>query len=189
MNICDLTPKQIAYFWTKVARGAENECWPWLGHQTPDGYGRVFRQPHRWLSHRLSFVLNGGVLTDDQPIVCHHCDNPPCCNPAHLFAGTQADNIADRHIKGRTASGPNSSAILHPESRPRGANHPLVINPDFAARGEQNGNAVLTASIVSEIRRRYNETGDSIRAIALQFGISRQNIKFIVTRQTWKHVL
>lgn len=79
-------------------------CWIWTGH-TVDGYGRIVVDGVAQGAHRvaLSLILGRPIATDMQAL--HHCDNPPCVNPAHIFEGTGDDNVADRHAKGRDARG------------------------------------------------------------------------------------
>jgi hypothetical protein len=89
-------------FWSRVDQSAGLfGCWPWLGYRDENGYGRVdaFGR-RRTTASRVAFELSGGVIPDGM-VACHTCDNPPCCNPAHIFAGTYADNTADMVAKGR----------------------------------------------------------------------------------------
>lgn len=86
-------------FWDSVSRGRPNECWPWTGRLTRDGYGAFGRKR----AHRVAYWLNGGEI--DGKIIRHRCDNPACCNPNHLIAGTHADNVRDRVERGRSATG------------------------------------------------------------------------------------
>lgn len=91
-------------FWAYVDRGGPDVCWVWKGSKLPSGYGRVSWQGKTTYAHRVAHLLAHGAIPAGM-CVCHHCDNPPCCNPSHLWLGTQQDNMADRDRKGRTARG------------------------------------------------------------------------------------
>lgn len=79
-------------------------CWEWQNSTHEFGYGMVYDGTKAVLAHRLAYTLFVGPIPDGM-CVCHKCDNPPCCNPDHLFLGTKADNQSDMARKGRGASG------------------------------------------------------------------------------------
>jgi len=93
-------------FWSKVDIRNPFECWPWLAavRRKDEGYGAFWINGHHQPASRIAYSL----IFHNVPInlqVCHHCDNPSCCNPEHLFLGTNIDNVQDRDKKGRGASG------------------------------------------------------------------------------------
>ncbi len=92
-------------FWSRVDKsGGANACWPWTGSRLPTGYGQVYQAGgQRLLAHRTAWELENGPIPDGMRVL-HHCDNPPCCNPGHLFLGTDADNMNDRDQKGHNAN-------------------------------------------------------------------------------------
>ncbi len=98
-----LSDSDIARYWTKVDVGGPDDCWPWKAACVV-GYG-AFRVGGKTVrSHRVAIFLSSGK--DPAPyLACHACDNPPCCNPAHLFTGTLIDNALDRDRKGRGVIG------------------------------------------------------------------------------------
>jgi hypothetical protein len=86
-------------FWGKVKRGSPEECWPWKGARNPAGYGKILVDGVHIDTHRVAYMLAVGPI--GELLVCHKCDNPPCCNPQHLWLGTCSDNLRDAVAKGR----------------------------------------------------------------------------------------
>lgn len=148
-------------FWLRVDIGGPADCWPWLGrcNPPPANYGRFTIAGRRVLAHRTEYELAKGPL-DVGLFACHSCDNPPCCNPAHLFPGTHQDNISDMWSKGRSGVDKRSGVL--------------------------NGKAKITEAQVSEIRARA--TSEDQRALAREFGIAQSTLSAIALRKTWKHI-
>ena len=110
----EMAPHHVLRFWSKI-KETETGCWEWQGSRRPDGYGRIMIGKKRRTTHRIAFLLHHGELPEDK-FICHTCDNPPCCNPLHLFKGTPKDNSLDQYAKGRSTHGTrNGRAILIPE--------------------------------------------------------------------------
>lgn len=100
-----------AWFWAHVDK--TGDCWLWTGWRNRRGYGQFYRRgqrPSRSLyAHRVSWELHNGAIPPGL-FVCHHRDNPPCVNPAHIFIGTIRDNHVDMVRKGRQPRGETSSS-------------------------------------------------------------------------------
>ena len=149
--------RQIA---ARVGPSTAAGCHVWSGSLDAEGYGRVsVRGRWRW-AHRLVWELANGSIPDGL-FVCHRCDNPPCCNPAHLFLGTNADNMADMVAKGRGLAGRRS--------------------------GEDNPNHKLTSVDVKQIRALL-EHGSTQVKVARLFSVSRRTVREIRDGLTWRVV-
>lgn len=157
-------------FWAKVLQDGPipehcpelGPCWTWLGYINPNGYGMIGSGGHGrpFLAHRVSYEENIGPIPPGMN-ACHYCDNPGCPNPAHLFLGTQADNMRDMGAKGRA-----KGAVL---------------------RGDGHARSKLTEAIVLLIRARY-AAGESIRALAIEYGVGESGVYYAATRRTWQHI-
>lgn len=110
--LLNYTTKDVERFWAKVDIRTFSECWPWLGYCTEKGYGKFSPQeqyPKR--AHIVAYILAFGPIRDSL-LVLHTCDNPPCCNPTHLFLGTNQDNMDDMQRKGHTRGERNGFSKL-----------------------------------------------------------------------------
>lgn len=182
----NMSPSELAaWFWQKVTR-SEHECWPWSGATHDKGYGNIGIDGRTTTTHRLAYTLAVGPIPPGMHVL-HRCDNPPCCNPAHLFIGTNRDNHADKVAKERQARGDRHSSRTHPESVPRGERHASRTHPERVPRGERHPHARLTAADVLAIRAavaggaRRDET-------ARRYGVSTQTMSDAVARRTWRHL-
>lgn len=97
------TPEEAAAaFWAKVEK-VDDSCWLWRGSRDRLGYGVIKVRPRVVRAHRRAYALHHGVSLGPNDVICHHCDNPSCVNPAHLFRSSHSGNHADMVIKGRHA--------------------------------------------------------------------------------------
>jgi len=98
-----LTPRFERRFWQKVAIRGPDDCWPWTGDYWTNGRGKalviVDGRRRTMGAPKVAYILTHRRLPPPDYKVCHHCDFPPCCNPTHLFVGTDSDNQRDRRRK------------------------------------------------------------------------------------------
>jgi predicted XRE-type DNA-binding protein len=103
----EISEKDKARFWSYVDRGNPDECWQWKGGFQSGGYGcfNPYKMPvGTRMSHRIAWVLTHGKIKP-QLQINHRCGNRSCCNPSHLYAGTQKENMRDRKEHGREQHG------------------------------------------------------------------------------------
>lgn len=142
-------------FWQMVDVRDVDECWPWLERTDKDGYG-IDYGPTK--AHRRAYELTKGPL--GSLFSCHHCDNEPCCNPNHLFAGTPLDNMLDKKAKGR----------------------------GYVPKGVLHHMTELTEQDVRDIRTKYASGNYWLRELGEEYNLSIGAVSLIVNRKTWKHL-
>jgi hypothetical protein len=135
------------------------ECIEWAGDIDAYGYGRISFDGKQRRAHRFAFEVSKGPIPKGLG-VCHTCDNPPCINPKHLFAGTQKQNADDMVSKGR--------------------------NRNKVFKGSKNGFSKMTEAKVRLIRK-LHQSGIAQRKLALRFKVCHAAI-FYVCKVGWKHI-
>ena len=156
--------------WDKVKKGAPDECWEWQGCLLKNSISTRKRMPYGRMNvggvmhyaHRIAWECVNGPIPDGL-VVRHRCDNPRCCNPAHLELGTQSDNRRDMFERGREGK-------------------------SKAQPGEAHHNAKLTKEKVEWIKERYAQGDISQKALGELVGIGQVQIHRIVTGKRWKEV-
>jgi len=144
-------------FWAQVDKQGPNDCWPWTGCARK-GYGVLYANGRSHYTHRFSYELMHGPIPDGL-FACHKCDNPSCCNPAHIFLGTIADNTRDAIRKRRMP------------------------------HGEGHSNSKLTEDDVHQIRADSAAGLASYSTLAKRYDVSKQLIYRVIKRKAWKRAL
>lgn len=151
--------------WARISRklaisGGPESCWEWQGYRTPLGYGLTHLcadGKRKTVSvHRTVYaLLTGRELTRDVHLL-HQCDNPPCCNPAHLREGDHLQNMAER--------------------KTRGAGYPSGL--------DNHKSTDVSAEVVAAIRAEYrwHTQGRGTPALAAKYGLGRSVVDRIVNR-------
>lgn len=145
-------------FWTKVDTSSIT-CWEWQGGVAHNGYGRTHFRGRSQYTHRVAWQLVHGSIPDGM-CICHHCDNPSCVRPSHLFLGTHAENTRDAVRKGRWAR----------------------------QTGENSHKAKLREKDVHEIRRLYATGEITLVVLSGMYRVAWQTVNKIVRRRSWKHI-
>lgn len=141
-------------FWSRVVRGTESECWLWVGPLRPHGHGSC-RLLGEQIAHRVAYRLAVGEIPPGS-YVCHRCNNPPCCNPAHLYVGDAYTNAQDLVARRRESEG-------------------------FTDR-----RARLTWAQVCEMRARFAAGGVTQTALAGEYGVSLSQVQRVVRGKQWR---
>ena len=164
----------------RVIVNEESTCWEWQGAKSLAGYGQIWDRKKAMYTHRVSYEQHRGAIPEGL-CVLHQCDNRKCCNPDHLFLGTNQDNMDDMKAKGR-------HAINNPGHREKLKKGQSRRDKASYARGERAGLAILTAEKVAVARRDYVPGVVTLSDLAARLGVSRYAIKDAVARRTWKHI-
>ncbi len=154
-------PRRIGKFWSNIVRKAGDECWQWTGSTDSKGYGKFYmKNGDKELYLIATRVVYFLVTSQDPEDLCilHSCDNPRCCNPAHLRLGTHQDNVVD---------------MLDKERNKRGAN---------------DANAKLSDIDVYFMREMWISRLFTQRVIASKYEVSGSVVCHIVNGSRWKHV-
>jgi hypothetical protein len=150
----------ISKIHTDVGLGPRGDCWEWTGSLN-HGYGRfTYTKNNRrmlFCAHRVSYEIYNNKLIPKGLCVCHTCDNPKCVRPNHLFLGTHQDNMDDRRIKGRHAT------------------------------GEKSGMAKCNYEKINKIRILYNNGKYTYGQLSIIFGVSVSTIGRIVNNKLWNN--
>lgn len=146
--------------WLEVDRVPElGPCWEYQGvMNTRNPYGVVYSKGSRMRAHRAAYTVWNGPIPDGL-LVCHACDNPPCINPAHLWVGTASENVHDSILKGR--------AVIR--------------------RGTERRNSILSDEQVIAAKR-ARKAGESLSALAREFGVNRQTLSKASQPDSWIHL-
>lgn len=156
-----LSHDQLDRFHAHIDSSAgKSACWNWTGCRKPRCFhGNVTIGMKQFIPSRVAYALAFGLKTVDGRVVAHHCDNPGCCNPGHLFLTDPAGNNADRDCKGRF--------VAH------------------CTHGEDWWASKLTDAAVRDIRSSTKRGKD----LAVQYGVSETTISEVRHNKIWRHVI
>ena len=136
-------------FWERVKVGEPNECWPWLAGKGHMGHGNTRWRMKRRMAHVVAYEIVTGKEVLKPFCVLHRCDNPPCCNPRHLFEGTKRDNAQDMVSKRRSLFGERNNKaklteadVLTIRKRVASGETQTAVARDFHVGQPQIGNIV-----------------------------------------------
>lgn len=156
----DIEWQDIKRFLKRVLILGGDDCWEWQGGRNNDGYGQFAIKGKYVSAHRLALSLHLGRPLASGQGALHTCDNPRCCNPSHLFEGTQSDNMKDRSAKGRAKG----------------------------AKGSRNSKSKLVESDVILIRQILARDSMSISQVCKRFKVTRETIIRVRDKKSWTHI-
>ncbi len=142
--------------WKRINIKGEDDCWEWKGYVLSNGYGQIRIDYRRYRTHRLVYELTYGPIPEGL-LVCHKCNNRKCCNPKHLYVGTQKDNLKQMIEDGRKPIGENSSK------------------------------AKLNWKQINEIRKKYIPYIYTQKRLGKEYSISESECFLIINNKVWKN--
>jgi hypothetical protein len=160
-------------FWSKVDKRGPEECWPWKAGTVPFGYGAFNIGPlkidlnksrnNRKVanSQRVAWFLTNGLIPKGK-YVLHRCDNPPCCNPDHLFLGSKYDNIEDMNKKGRHAHHPGNT-------------DPIKFTKEEIAKAVAE--CAASHGSMEDISKKYNMSRNHLCRLIKQAGVAKKQYR------------
>lgn len=173
----------MQYIFTSIDFSRDlSECWNWVGCRDHNGYGRVGGRGGRY-AHRYAWTIFNGVIPDRLQVL-HHCDNPPCCNPEHLWLGTHRDNMRDRDEKGRGYFGsPRHIRDMKDSPRlPMSAETRKKISLSMKGR---HHNAKISEDEVRQIREMRAHKEYSYKELASMYGVNYNTVRKIINYKSW----
>ena len=215
-------------FWNNVKKSGPDDCWEWQRGKNEKGYGLLTLTgvKHTQKAHRVAWMLTYGPIQPGVHVL-HTCDNPGCCNPYHLFTGTNLDNVKDKMAKGRMQKGEKTSKAKLTEDMVRAIRLEYIetqtsceklaerypVNPSSiflvltyrswphvapelkekiimrpqVRRGADTARSKLSADQVLEIRQKVTD-GETLKALAAEYGVARGSVWKIMNRQSWAHL-
>jgi hypothetical protein len=146
-------------FWDYVdktpGQGPTLDCWLWTRGRITSGYGNIYPSGGKQdYAHRVAYFLATGIKPPKGMDICHKCDNPPCVNPDHLYAGSRQDNVNDMKAKGRSAKGDRNGSRKHPERFRRGERHGMAILTEKTARWILKMYPTMSISSIAKVIKR-----------------------------------
>lgn len=164
--------KDANRFWSKVKK--TKTCWEWIAYRNRLGYGVLNIRGKSTLAHRFVWFLTHGPFPREA-LICHHCDNPSCVNPNHLYQGTPRSNVQDCLSRGRHVA-------------PKGEKHWTKQFGKRIARGNSSPVARLTEAQVLAIRARYALGWKNKTRLGKEYKIDNSVITDILNREIWTHI-
>ena len=169
----------VEKFWSKVDTKDSQSCWEWKAGRSQSGYGIFSYLGKDVVASRMAYcIANGGI--PESKIICHKCDNPPCCNPNHLYAGTFFDNYKDSVDRKRLVYNTPKTTKWNTELSKKYPERYGIL------KGESHGRSVLTKESGAAIRKLKSDGNHTLRQIAKMFNVSRSCVCHVIAGRCWK---